>query len=237
MNKPYKFKKPKISSGFLTSHSKPFSVSSESFQYEHGSQFGSNNGKTHVKQDISRVKKASVGTNLKNRDSAMSYDQYTSSTISYNPYGKFSAGKGMYAVLTDAQFRLLYGHKEENESDLGSSIDPGILDGVDHTQAAGINRGLEGNSGSKPITNAVAYSNPPVLVANGTLVRHYAPNATNIHMIHTEGDYAKICREEQLRRSQSSGLQYYEDEPSLGYRIIRPKVSGAPVSVMVEQNF
>ena len=125
-------------------------------------------------------------------------------------------------------------------------------------------------------------SNAPVLVSCGPFVKHYAPEATNLNMIYTDDDYAKMCQRQQqhpviphdkfLQEEQRSNVRHEENQPRnnqyqdenylryhsqwkdhhltesystdvqfinssgklISYRVIRPKVTGAPVSVMVE---
>ena len=271
-----KRKKQKIKNkGLFFSGSKPFAVSSESFQYEHGSQYGESNYKNYKNRGVSTLKRASIGTDTR----------YNVNKVEFSPMQntiKSKAGRKYINSLNDSQFRFLYGSPRESFSySQRSSINPSYSDNLEdnYFETDYTNWDYSTMASSSPKGKMRVYSIPPILVSSGPFVRYDAPEATNLHMIYTDDDYSKICqREHQLipfeqfltheprsnphqenqprerklpqsypkqhlqpkrhysaTGSYATNVQFISPSGKLvSYRVIRPKVTGAPVSVMVE---
>ena len=130
--------------GLFFSRSKPFAVSSESFQYEHGSQYGGNNYKNYKNRSVSTLKRASVGTDTR----------YNVNRIEFSPVHntlKSKAERKYVNSLNDSQFRFLYVSPRESFSySQRSSINPSYSDTLednyfetDYTNWNYSNNGLE----------------------------------------------------------------------------------------------
>ncbi len=247
-------KKLKVKRGGLFSlKHKPFAVSSESFQYEHGSLFGEQSYKNFNAQGVSTLKRASVGTDIHYGIGNL-HEPDSGRTV---PDSLRSKSGGKYLNnLSDSQFRLLYSSGRNSLSDSSdSSVYSGSLYGMDfHNHSR--------RSTLDTLRTRVS-SNPPILVSRGPVVRCHAPGVTNLHMIYTEEDYSRVydrdhqpipiygdnrqhsvssiptsSRTDLTPGSYTSEVQYIDTFGRLvSYRLIRPKVRGAPVSVIVDEHF
>ena len=268
-------KKRKIKKGSLFfSRSKPFAVSCESFQYEHGSQYAENSYRNYSNKGVSTLKRTSIGTDT----------HYSVNRIDFSPMRdtlRSKSGRKYLSTLNDSQLRFLYGPPQESFTDShASSINPSYCDYLEESY---FKTGNERSgrqvmpAANGPMENARVYSTPPILVSSGPFVRHNAPEATNLHMIYTDEDYSKIYQQEHKFVSQDQQVREnnqryketsprerkvyrYGDQPRkihqrhfnatgsyatqvqfinpsgklVSCRVIRPKVVGAPVSVMVD---
>ena len=273
-SKPAKKRKIKKGSLFF-SKSKPFAVSSESFQYEHGSQYEENSYRMYSHDGVSTLKRASIGTDT----------DYGVNRRDFSPLQKTlksKSGRKYLSTLSDSQFRFLYGSPRGSCTDSNiNSLNPSYSDnlGENYFETRKESAGRQAMAvASEQGENIRVYSNPPILVSSGTFVRHNAPEATNLHMIYTDEDYSKVyqrehkaianaqamvnpqrCQETSSRErkvfrhednprktqhserhcnatgSYSTQVQFLNSSGKLvSYRVIRPKVTGAPVSVMVD---
>ena len=273
-------KKTKIrKGGIFSSRSKPFAVSSESFQYEHGSQYGEY--RVYNSKDISTLKRCSIGTNI-----------YYGNDFSTMPNSLKSEGRKNINTLSDAQFRYLYGsHCKSSWDSHDSSVDTSYSNNWDknYFQTHDCMKDEPNMVRSGPSENVRVYSNPPVLVCKGTRVRYKAPEASSVN-IYSDDDYSKTYQREhkvnpyrEKPRCEQRSIPFQENLPReckiycngnyqgysthqqklqkyiigrsnscvtgshsaeayfvntsgklVSYRIIKPKIIGAPVSVMVD---
>ena len=254
--------KKKKRGGLFSLRSKPFAVSSESFQYEHGSQLGNYSFGNTTK--VSTTKRASIGNDVHYR-TGMGKDRNKFSILPSSLRSK--SGKKYLNSLSDAQFKFLYGSHPENTDSLDNSINPSSSDSFHEDQILD----TEGSSVPPAAPSArTQRANPPILVSQGTFVSYNAPDATELHMIYTEDDFSEVYQRDpefvpiygdgrsqhsersltprpRRRRAEppspsslaagsySSEVRFIDASGRLvSYRLIRPKVKGAPVSAIVD---